>query len=100
MKKIIEEKKNEGLKSFDSNLLNVNKVKNDKVIYENAKEKYNLIRTNRYMTDYIFNSNNNPIVEVRKSTSRSKSRKRRYVDIENNPINDTPQFYIKKYKFN
>ena len=50
------------------------------------------------MTDYLFSDNNKHKIELSKSTSRSKSRKRRYVDIENNPIKDTTQHFTKRYK--
>lgn len=80
------------------NANNQNKIYNYKGIYESGKEKYNLFRTNRYMTDYLFSDNNKHKIELSKSTSRSKSRKRRYVDIENNPIKDTTQHFTKRYK--
>ena len=95
LKKIVDEKKNEPLQCFDMNANNENKI-NYKGIYESAKEKYNLFRTNRYMSDYLYSDKHKS--ELSKSKSRSKSRKRRYVDIENNPITETSQHFTKRYK--
>ena len=59
------------------NANNQNKIYNYKGIYESGKEKYNLFRTNRYMTDYLFSDNNKHKIELSKSTSRRQKQENR-----------------------